>query len=258
MKIFFTILYNKYTATVFMLCSFCILFLSCSGADPILYQVNTQLQVYWEYPFEHYERLLVQVLADDDDGYEEIYEIYIIHDETEQYWRVTKDDWGTIEKDGNEWIVLTEVVSTNNKNLPRGEYRIVILDLSGYRDEQTIFIKQETKEHERRYLPLLSLQSQNVYIPTLLSVNDTPNNPLIIELAYPTPLNDFVGNIDTTELDGAVALLGDDGRFYEVVPGKPIKFVLNGKSRANIFIHHVGNDDILYTTGPFEMQFTDF
>lgn len=233
--------------------------ISCSGADPVIYKLHTQLQVYWNYPGNHYERLLVQILADDDDGYDEIYEVYVIHDVSELYWRATKDEWTTHTIEGNEWIILSNIHMIDKTNLPRGKYRVVLLDFSGYRDEQSVFLKQEDKEYNRRQLPFLNTLSTGEFMPRLYGNQeiDFENRPLFLELAYPDIKKDSVGNININEYNKAVSFLGQDGVFYAINPDKPIKFILKNKSRVHLFVHYLSVDNILYSTGPFKVQFKE-
>lgn len=234
--------------------------MACSGADPVIYKIESQLQVYWQYPAENFqERLLVQVLADDDDGFDEIYEIYIIHDESEYYWRATKNEWDLVEEEGNQWIILNNIISAQFQNLPRGEYRVVLIDFSGYRDEQSIFVTQKNRIHKKQYFPVFSLQSEGLYVPFLQTgENKELQTPIILELGYPDLKKDVAGNVKNDEYINEVHVLGKNGELYEVDEGKPVQFVLNKKSRVVVYLHNEGIDGILYTSGPYELNFTSF
>lgn len=229
--------------------------ISCSGADPVIYQLETQLQAYWNYPYEFSERLLVQILADDDDGFDEIYEVYIIHDEKELYWRATKDDWDLLtDRDGKDWIVLTNIISSKNDAVPRGEYRVVLMDYSGYRDERLFEIDAPIDTYTRKDFPVLSIQSGKTYVP-VLNISSPEPKTLYMELSYPDAEEDIAGNIKLDELRKEISFLGKEGTFYEVQRGVPIKFVLNEKSRINVILHRITDTGILFTAGPFTVNF---
>lgn len=246
---------REYIRPFLILSVICILLFSCSGADPVVYKLETTLQVWWHYPHKYQERLLVQILADDDDGFDEIYEVYVINDESEVYWRSNQDEWDLVESEGNTWIVLNNIVTDDGSNIPRGEYRVVLLDLSGYRDERIFVLDIPDESIFRHYLPVLRLQSSGVYVPSHI----LPNNEqisLMLEIAYPNMRKDIADNEDVREFQHATSALGKDGMFYQVERGKPIKFVLDdtqGYGRLHLYLHARRESGILYTTGPFEL-----
>lgn len=229
--------------------------ISCSGADPVIYQLETQMQAYWKYPYGFAERLLVQILADDEDGFDEIYEVYVIHDERELYWRANKDEWDIqTDRDDKDWIVLTNIISNTSDTLPRGTYRVVLMDYSGYRDERSFEIDAPIENYTRNEFPVLSIQSGNTFVP-VLNISSPEPKTLYMELLHPEVETDSAGNLKLDKLRKEIAFLGQDGVFYEVQRGVPIKFVLNEKSRASVFLHRITDTGILFTAGPFTIDF---
>lgn len=228
----------------------------CSGADPVIYQLETRLQAYWKYPFESQERLLVQIFADDDDGFDEIYEVYIINDEEELYWRATRDEWDLVTvEDGKQWIVLTHIYSERHDKIPRGEYRLVLMDFSGFRAERRFTIDNLITNYNRNFFPVLSIQEGKTYMPVLNIHPNNTNAKLYLELAYPNPEVDVAGNQKTDEFRKAISFLGKDGEFFEIAKNIPIKFVLNNTSKVNVFLHYLSEENMLFTSGPFEIDF---
>lgn len=265
---FFSILYNH----VFLIkhCLVIIIvgtaFLSCSGADPVIYSYKWDLQAIREYPDKNiYERLIVHILADDEDGYDEIYETYVIHDESERYWRITKDEWKIIEFDDVKWIAINSIVSEDYSSLPRGSYRILVLDYSGYRDEREFTIsaryprpdalsKQRLSEDhfiDDTFFPEFRKMTRNTYLPLLRRDRIPYIKDLYMQLVHPLPRIDGAGNILFSQNKEFTSLLGENGPIYKIEPNSKISFTAAANSRFQVYLHYRLDDLITMSSGPF-------
>lgn len=140
--------------------------LSCSGANPVIYTFKTAVQVVGSpaRPDAAVEQLLLQLLAGDDDGFNELYEVYVIHDESQLYWRITSDQWNTFTVGSEQWITIRPLKSYGGRPLPRGAYRLVLRDLSGYEDEKTFTLDVSYKLSD---IPSLAARPDGRYAVTL-------------------------------------------------------------------------------------------
>mgnify|MGYP006290866625 CR=1 FL=1 len=127
---------------------------ACDTAPPELQQVYWQLNVKNDVvSLQVYETLSVWVQARDEDGPDDLDYIYLIHDESELMWEISADVWNEAEQQGERWYGTNELVQADLSNFPRGEYRIVVLDTAGERDERTIYISLQKNITEPAQLP---------------------------------------------------------------------------------------------------------
>ncbi|MCK5196885.1 MAG: hypothetical protein KAR21_00955 [Spirochaetales bacterium] len=98
-------------------------------------------QVVWQVNFlrspleslEHQE-LSVFMLIEDEDGIEDIESIYLIHDESELFWKLNQNSWKQKVLGGKNWIGSNSIRMSDSSNLPAGNYRLVVIDRAGERD----------------------------------------------------------------------------------------------------------------------------
>jgi len=118
-----------------------VVMISCSGSVP---QIG---QVVWQINFlkESSEKQLVQalslfILVEDEDGLADIDSVFIIHDESELFWKLTPQTWSKKIINNKNWIGSNKISMNDNSNLPSGKYRILVLDKAGERDSLQINI----------------------------------------------------------------------------------------------------------------------
>jgi hypothetical protein len=105
-------------------------FLSCSRAEPeILYGfINL---VYYEKKEKTEERYSFFILPEDDDGVDNLSELYLYNDREGLRWLFTSDDWIRFEEDGKTWIGSRSIAMFGDAALPRGQYRAVLINKGG-------------------------------------------------------------------------------------------------------------------------------
>ena len=115
--------------------------ISCTGAPP---QIG---QLVWQVNFlkapekpEIIPTLSLFILVEDEDGITDIESLYIIHDESELFWKLNSDTWITKVISGKNWLGSNKIYMNDNSNLPSGKYRILVIDKAGDRDSRTINI----------------------------------------------------------------------------------------------------------------------
>ena len=119
----------------YFLAAVLLLTVSCSNSKPeitfgfiqlVLYQGETQ-------PEEKYSFF---ILAEDEDGFENLEELYLYHDKQQLRWHIKSDEWTSYVQDGKNWIG-SRSISMNEGNLPRGVYRAVLVNKGGEKGERS-------------------------------------------------------------------------------------------------------------------------
>jgi hypothetical protein len=112
---------------------------SCTGAAPEILQDHAEVYLYRNRDLEvSYERMAFFLSARDEDGFEDIETLYLIHDEARRYWVVDADRWQSKEREEETWIGRNDIQMADYTSLPRGRYRVLLMDAAGERDEQEI------------------------------------------------------------------------------------------------------------------------
>ncbi len=121
-----------------------LLILSCSGNQPEIKQSFLQLNVYNNPEANTFsERLSFYVHAEDEDGIEDIEFLYLINDEEELFWKLSADNWERKDNNGEIWIGSNKIVNPLDNVIPRGAYRIILIDTAGERVELEEYISSQ-------------------------------------------------------------------------------------------------------------------
>ncbi len=130
------------------------------------------------------EYLSISLLADDQDSFGEIQQLYVIHDESELFWLISKEEWYLESRDENDYIIAHELHRQDFAPLPRGIYRILLLDYSGFRDEERIVIDEVFSTQELgEFIPLLSFEQNTLSIKRdSASQFDSGKNEVILSI----------------------------------------------------------------------------
>ena len=123
------------------------LLISCSGAVQEIGQVVWQVN-FLRSPLEssEHQELSVFMLIEDEDGIEDIESIYLIHDESELFWKLSKDNWNQKVLGGKNWIGSNSIRMSDSSNLPAGNYRLVVIDRAGERDTREFHLSGKMLE----------------------------------------------------------------------------------------------------------------
>ncbi|MCA1951088.1 MAG: hypothetical protein LDL24_10985 [Treponema sp.] len=114
-----------------------LMLLSCSRSVPQIQNYSYKL-IYTETSKGIKEQLSLFVLAQDEDGNEDLDNIYIIHDDQQLYWTLNSADWLKVNRDNQLWIGSHSISMVDESPLPRGLYRIILTDKGGERTEKMI------------------------------------------------------------------------------------------------------------------------
>jgi len=109
--------------------------ISCSRTKPEIAFGFIKLVIYQGDP-DPVERFTFFIIPDDDDGIENLDELYIYHDREQLRWNIKSDEWIKLTHDGKDWIG-TRTLSVREGPLPRGVFRAVLVNKGGESSERS-------------------------------------------------------------------------------------------------------------------------
>ena len=108
---------------------------SCSRSEPVISFGFIQL-VYYQDNERPQERFSFFIIPEDEEGVENLEELYLYHDREQLRWHVTSDDWVTYVNEGTTWIGTRSIAVGENERLPRGQFRAVLVNKGGEKSER--------------------------------------------------------------------------------------------------------------------------
>jgi hypothetical protein len=112
-----------------------LLAVSCSKSAPEISFGFMEL-VYYQGLEKTEERFSFFIIPQDDDGIENLSELFLYHDGAELRWRLEPEDWVSYEEGGKTWIGSRAIAMDGEGTLPRGQYRAVLVNKGGERAER--------------------------------------------------------------------------------------------------------------------------
>jgi len=85
---------------------------------------------------EPYESLSVFGDLKDEEGLDNIVELWIVNDDSELSWKLTDADWVKATEGSDTWFGASALAQADFSALPRGSYRLVAIDAGGQRTER--------------------------------------------------------------------------------------------------------------------------
>jgi len=112
-----------------------ILSVSCTKTAPDIKYGFIQLIIYQgiDGPQEYYSFF---IMPEDEDGIDNLDELYLYHDREQLRWNIKNDEWQRYTQDGKDWIG-TRSFTMKEGNLPRGLFRAVLVSKGGESTERT-------------------------------------------------------------------------------------------------------------------------
>jgi hypothetical protein len=108
---------------------------SCGGKLPEVSAVEWRLETRPSERGSPFESLSVFGSIKDEDGLDNIEEIWIVHDESTFAWKLTSAEWTKAEEGSGNWIGGSSLATPELGPLPRGKYRLVAIDAAGQKAE---------------------------------------------------------------------------------------------------------------------------
>ena len=139
--------------------AFC--FFSCSQSAPEISFGSLEL-VYYENGGHPVERFTFFILPRDDDGMDDLEELWLYHDWEGLSWHLTGKNWIKETAGGDTWIGSRAIAMEDGSELPRGQFRAVLIDKGGNRMER-LFSFDAPPERKRPF-PSLTINGDEYRI----------------------------------------------------------------------------------------------
>ena len=171
----------------------------CSRTEPRIAFGHIGL-VYYQEAGGPRERFSFFIIPEDDDGIENLADLFLYHDREQLRWHISSDDWIRYERDGRTWVGTRSIVIDASQTMPRGQYRAVLVNLGGERSERNFTF--DAPETPRFPFPTLDITDGNFTV-----VSSYPVNRLV---SYDEQGN-FLRTVELTSLSGTIASLNLPG-----------------------------------------------
>jgi hypothetical protein len=160
------------------------------------------------------ERLSFFIIAEDDDGIENLAELYLYHDREGLRWLFTSADWLHLSEEETTWIGSHAIVMPDNEPLPRGQYRAVLVNRAGRKIERHFTLDMPVEP--RFPFPSLSLTQgryriESEYPEHFLLCYDESGNALA-PVTVPK-LEDSLASLKLPSSTRSVALWAEDSEY---------------------------------------------
>lgn len=116
---------------------------ACEAYPPELVTISHRLVVHQQAAEQAaLETLSVFAIVRDKDGQEDVEAMYIVNDEQELFWKLDASNWTYKEEDGELWLGSNglSASSWDQQRLPRGLYRLLLVDQAGQRSERSFML----------------------------------------------------------------------------------------------------------------------
>ena len=171
-------------------------FFSCSQSAPEISYGSLEL-VYYENGGNPVERFTFFVLPSDGDGVEDLEELWLYHDWEGLSWQLTGKEWKKETVGGDTWIGSRAITMEDGGDLPRGQFRAVLIDKGGNRTER-LFSFDAPPAWERPF-PQLSVAGDEYRINS-----QYPQQNLLV---YDNSGN-YISTVNPSSLEGKLSDLG--------------------------------------------------
>jgi len=107
---------------------------SCSRSEPEIVFGFIKLVLYQgeDKPLEQFSFFII---PEDEDGFENLNELYLYHDKEQLCWQIKSEDWLRYTYEGKDWIG-TRSITISEGSLPRGVFRAVLINKGGEKTER--------------------------------------------------------------------------------------------------------------------------
>jgi len=187
------------------------LLLSCSTSKPEITYGFLQLVLY-QGETKPTEQFSFFILPEDEDGIENLDELYLYHDKDQLRWKLTSADWVVYTQDEKTWIG-SRSIAVKDGGLPRGVYRAVLVNKGGERGEREFVFDAEV----RYAFPTLDVADGYYTINSRWPVNrlvcyDRSGN--YVTTVESPPLSGSVSNLNLPSSVRTAALWAEDTMSY--------------------------------------------
>jgi hypothetical protein len=197
--------------------------LSCSRAKPNI-AFGTLRLVYFQGAQGPEERFSFFIIPEDDDGAEDLSDLYLYHDREGLCWHLSSEDWVTFQSDGQTWIGSRNIAMLDDAALPRGQFRAELVDKGGERSERLFSF--DAPQDARHPFPFLYIEEGRYRIESEYPEHYFvcyADSGLFLKNVPGTTLEGDLSALDLPRETRAVALWDEDSEYFtsaltDVVP----------------------------------------
>jgi hypothetical protein len=187
--------------------------LACSRTEPVITFGFIQL-VYYQERSKPQERFSFFILPEDEDGLENLEDLYLYHDREQLRWHLQSNDWVSYTYEGKTWIGSRSIAITEDEFLPRGQYRAVLVNKGGEKAERNF--RFDAPEDPRFPFPTLEISGRRYTVGSAYPTNhlvfyDEAGN--YIRTVKLSGLSGSLDEIDTPSNARTAALWAEDTEY---------------------------------------------
>jgi len=196
---------------VFGILFFSLIFFSCSRNEPRIPFGIIKL-VYFQGEGEKFSFFII---AEDDDGIENLDSLYLYHDREGLRWQLSSEDWVTVTENGKTWLGSRTISMPDNQVLPRGQFRAVLTNKGGEKTER--FFSFDAPTNPRYPFPILNIEDGRYTIVSrypehfFICYDDSGNYIRTVPIAN---LQDDISSLGFSSAIRAVSLWAEDAEYY--------------------------------------------
>jgi len=190
---------------------FLALFISCSNSKPEIPYGFMNLVLYQgeSGPSEHFSFF---VIVEDEDGVENLEELYLYNDKEQLRWKIKSDEWVSYTQDNKTWIGSRNI-AIQEGTLPRGVYRAVLVNKGGEKGER-LFTYDADARHP---FPEIEIENGMYTVKSEWPINRLVCYDRSGNYISTVDLHSLSGSVSQLNLQSAVrtvALWADDPAYY--------------------------------------------
>ena len=145
-----------------------LLVIACSRTEPKIAFGFIELVYYQERNMPQ-ERFSFFIIPEDEDGIENLDDLYLYHDREQLRWRIQSDDWISYTTEGKTWIGTRSIAIGEDEVLPRGQYRAVLVNKGGEKSERNFTF--DAPEEPRFPFPTLEISEGQYTVDSAYPAN---------------------------------------------------------------------------------------
>jgi len=187
---------------------------SCSRTEPKITFGFIEL-VYYQDHDKPLERFSFFIIPEDDDGIENLEDLYLYHDREQLRWHISSDDWVIYTHDGKTWIGTRSIAIGENESLPRGQFRAVLVTKGGEKSERNFSFDAPTEP--RFPFPVLEISGGRYKVDSaypanrLVCYDEQGNHVFSVNL---TSLNGTINELGIPSQARTAALWAEDAQYF--------------------------------------------
>jgi len=209
-----------FTGFIFLLIVFTF---SCSRSEPQITFGFIEL-VYYQDKDNPRERFSFFIIPEDEDGIENLADLYLYHDYEQLCWRISSKDWVVQEHEGKTWVGTRSIAIDEGETLPRGQFRAVLLNKGGEKSERNFSF--DAPEDPRFPFPSLVINDGRYTISSSYPVNRLvcyDEGGAYVQTVNIAALSGAVESLNLSSKTRSAALWAEDAQYFtsaftDVVP----------------------------------------